>query len=177
MGVAPSGTCSARLVLMTPDQFLERLKKGPAPVYLFLGQESYQRERCRRALVEATLSPENRESGFIHHDLDQLSLTSAIDDARSLSLFVPERLIWLASAESALPRGDGEAEASELARYVDSPSPGTVVVVEASRYDFEGEDKARIERVQKFYSAIPAQVEFRQFSPEAARAMAQSFAK
>ncbi len=30
---------------MTPDQFIDRLKKGaPAPAYLFLGQEPYQRE-------------------------------------------------------------------------------------------------------------------------------------
>src|SRR5262249_45831433 len=33
------------------------------------------------------------------------------------------------------------------------------------------------ERVQKFYAAVPAQVEFRAFSPEAARGMAQKLAK
>ena len=41
---------------------------------------------------------------------------------------------------------------------------------EASRYDFEGEDRAKIERVQKFYSAIPEVVELRPYrsSPPAA---------
>jgi DNA polymerase-3 subunit delta len=162
---------------MTPEQFLDRIRKAAAPVYLFLGQESYQRERCRRALIEAVLSPECRESGFIRHDLEEISLAAAIDDARSLSLFAAERVIWLASAESALPRGDAGDPPPELAKYVQEPTPGTVVVVEASRYDFEGDDKAKLERVQKFYSVIPAQVEFRHYSPESARAIAQSLAR
>jgi DNA polymerase-3 subunit delta len=162
---------------MTPEQFLDRLKKAPAPIYLFIGQEAYQRERCRRALVENVLSPENRDSGFVRHDLGEISLATAIDDARSLSLFASERVVWLAGAEAALPRGDADVETLELAGYVQHPTPGTVVVVEASRYDFEGEDKSRLERVQKFYSAIPAQVEFHHYSPDTARSMAQALAK
>ena len=36
---------------MTPDQFLAKLKKdGPEPVYLFLGPDAFERDRCRRAL-------------------------------------------------------------------------------------------------------------------------------
>ena len=79
---------------MTPVQFLDRLKRnGPESVYLFIGPESYNRERCRRALMEAALPGEDRESGFIRHDLDQVSLAEAIDDARSLSLFASRRLV------------------------------------------------------------------------------------
>ena len=171
---------------MTPEQFLDRLKKsGPAPAYLFLGPEPYQRDRCRRALVDAMLPPEDRESGFTRHDLDQVSLAAALDDARSLSLFASRRVIWLASAEAALPRGkaaaDGdsgsEGDAAELAAYLQAPTPETVLVIEASRYDFEGEDKSRLERVQKFYSAVPAQVEFKPFSPDSARSITQRLAK
>ncbi len=174
---------------MTPEQFLDRLKKtGPAPAYLFLGPEPYQRDRCRRALIDAMLPPEDREQGFTRHDLDQISLAEALDDARSLSLFASRRVIWLASAEAALPRGKaaasddeesggGTGDTAELAAYLRAPTPDTVLVIEASRYDFEGEDKARLERVQKFYAAVPAQVEFKQFSPEAARGLAQTLAK
>ncbi len=167
---------------MTPEIFLDRLQKsGPAPAYLFLGSEAYQRERCRRSLLDAVLPPEDRDSGFTRHDLDVLPLAAALDDARSMSLFASQRVIWLGSAEAALPRGkaseEDEGAAAVLAAYLSSPTPGTVLVVEASRYDFDGEDKAKLERVQKFYSAIPNQVEFRAFSPEAARALAQKLAK
>lgn len=176
---------------MTPEQFLDRLKKqGPAPAYLFIGAEPYQRDRCRRALIDAVLPEEDRESGFTRHDLDQTTIASALDDARSLSLFASQRVIWIAGAELALPRGrkavaeDFEDDAPTaksddggLAAYLREPTPGTTIVIEASRYDFEGEDKAKLERVQKHFSAIEAQVEFRAFSPEAARAVAQVLAK
>src|SRR5271168_3676922 len=104
---------------MTPEQFLERLQKnGPAPAYLFLGPEPYQRERSRRALIDAVLPEEDRESGFTRHELDQIGLTAALDDARSMSLFSSKRLLWLAGAEAALPRGrsseeDGDGSAAE----------------------------------------------------------------
>jgi DNA polymerase-3 subunit delta len=57
-----------------------------------------------------------------------------------------------------------------------------VVVLESSRYGFDGDDKAKLERVQKYFaaassSAMLGQVEFRPFSPEAARSLAQTLAK
>ncbi len=175
---------------MTPEQFLDRVqKKGPEPVYLFLGPETYNRERCRRALIDkvlAGMSVDDRESAITRHELDQVSLTSALDDARSLSLFATRRVIWLARAESALPRarsadaedeGGSSGDATALAEYLRSPTPDTVVVFDAARFEFEGEDRARIERMQKFYSAIQAQVEFRPFTPEAARSLAQGLAR
>jgi DNA polymerase-3 subunit delta len=175
---------------MTPEQFLDRVsKKAPDSVYLFVGPESYNRERCRKALVDralAGLSEEEREGALTRHDLDQVPLTSALDDARSLSLFATRRLIWLARAESALPRGktveaeeEGNAggNAAALASYLRQPTPDTVVVFDCARFEFDGEDKARIERVQKFYAGVPAQVEFKPFSPEASRAHAQNLAR
>jgi len=177
---------------MTPDQFIASLQKnGPAPVYLFLGPEPHQRERCRAALLEAVLGndPEARENGFSRVDLDEVPLAAALDDARSLSLFAPRRVIWMGSAEAALPRGraaaddgTGAGDGGELAAYLREPTPDTVVVLESSRYGFDGDDKAKLERVQKYFAAAssPAmlgQVEFRPFSPEAARSLAQTLAK
>jgi DNA polymerase-3 subunit delta len=176
---------------MTPEQFLANLQKGKgiAPVYLFLGPEPYQRERCRRALLHAVLgdSPEDREAGFTRCDLDEVSLAAVLDGARSMSLFAARRVIWVGGAESALPRGrvlaeDQESAAEEagatgVAAYLREPTPETVIVFEASRYGFDGDDKVKLERVRKFYAAVDAQVEFRPFSPEAARSLAQTLAK
>jgi len=164
---------------MTPEIFFDRLQKsGPAPAYLFLGPEPYNRERARRALLDAVLAPEDRETGFTRHDLDQISLAEALDDARSLSLFASRRLIWLAGAEAAVPRTESEeADPGGLGAYLHDPVPGITLVLEVSRYEFDGEDKSKLERVQKFFSAVPSVVEFRPFSPEAARSAAQRFAK
>jgi DNA polymerase III subunit delta len=168
---------------LSPDQFLQRIQKSPpAPAYLFLGPEVYQLSACRRALVDKVLPPEDRENGLSRHDLEETTLAAVLDDARSLSLFAPNRVVWVSGAESALPRGravsDQEnAAAADLAAYLKHPTPGCVLVFEASRYDFEGEDRAKVERVQKFYAAIPEVVELRPYTLESARRLAQDLAK
>jgi DNA polymerase-3 subunit delta len=175
---------------MTPDQFLGHIRtQKPAAVYLFLGPEPYRRELCRRALVDKVLPAEEREEGFVRHDLDEKSLSEVLDDARSLSLFAPRRALWVSSAEAALPKGkaasgDDESgtEAAKsgtalLAAYLKDPTPDVTVVFDSSRHEFEGEDKPKIERVRKFYSAIPAVVEFPRFQPLEARQLARDLAR
>jgi DNA polymerase-3 subunit delta len=167
---------------LSPDQFLDRIRKSPpAPAYLFLGPEIYQRGRCRKVLLERALTPDDRENGLTQLDLEQTSLAAVLDDARSLSLFVPNRVVWVSGAEGVLPRGrsaqEENTDAEELAEYLRNPTPGTVLVFEASRYDFDGEDRAKLERVQKFYSRISEVIEFRPYSIESARRLAQDLAR
>jgi len=175
---------------MSPHQFLVHIRQEqPAPAYLFAGPEPYQREFCRKALLERVL-PEaaDREDGFIRHDLQEISLGAVIDDACSLSLFASQRLIWVRNAEAALPRTKAAAEESEetapagsdsavLAQYLKDPVPGVVLVFEAARYELEGEDKKKFERVRKFYAAVPVQVEFPPMTVPQARQFAEKLAR
>ena len=167
---------------MTPAQFLARAKRNEIPpVCLFLGLESYNRKRCREALLAARrgIEPE-------YFDASETPLAAIIDDARSMSLFASERLMLVIGSEAAMPRssrsaaavedddgeGDGPAAAASagpLEAYVKSPTPGVTLIFEATRWDFEGDDKAKSERARKFFGAIPDVVEFRRFSPDEAR--------
>jgi DNA polymerase-3 subunit delta len=170
---------------VTPAQLLARVKKNAAPqVALLLGPEAFQRTLIKRAL--AVQMPEGAVS---EHDLTQVSLAEVLDDARSLSLFAADRLIWVTNAEAALPRGraaaaeeDGEVEtggsgdAAALSAYLKDPTPGTVLVFEAIRYDFEGDDKRKLERVAKFYSAVSDVVELRRLAAHEARREAETLA-
>jgi DNA polymerase-3 subunit delta len=168
---------------MTPAQFLSRVKRGDIPaVCLFLGQEGYNRKRCREALVAAKQGVEPEQ-----YDASETSLAAIVDDARSMSLFVSERLIFVIGAETAMPRSARSAAADTeddeesaggssaasgddvLAAYVKSPTPGVTLVFEATRWDLDGEDKAKSDRARKFFSAIPDVVEFRRFSSDEAR--------
>jgi DNA polymerase-3 subunit delta len=171
---------------LNPEQFLSKISKQPlAPAYLFLGQEGYQRRVCKEALLERVLPGEARWSGLTQTDFENATLTEILDDARSLSLFSSDRVIWAASAELALPRRLAAAEsdeagassASELIAYLKAPTPGTVLVFESSRYDFSGDDRPKLERVEKFYSGVATVVEFRHFTPESSRFLAQNLAK
>jgi DNA polymerase-3 subunit delta len=73
--------------------------------------------------------------------------------------------------ESTGSSGTGASgDAAVVDAYVKSPTPGVTLVLEATRWDFEGDDKTKIERARKFYGAISAVVELRRFSPDDARA-------
>lgn len=169
---------------MTPAEFLNQLaRKGPPAVCLFLGAEAYQRDRCRRALVENFLPPELRETGFVRHDLDAVTLAQAVDDACSLSLFAPRRLIWVSSAELLLPRA-GKRSSEEpdagivlLERYAARPAPGVVLVLEASRFEYEGEGKKKLDRLGELLSFIRDQVIFARLGPGEAQRLAAELAR
>ena len=89
---------------MSPEQFLVKIaKQPPAPVYLFLGPEGYQRRICKDAILDKVLPGEERLEGLTQVELDETSLAAILDDARSLSLFASNRVIWIAGAEAALP--------------------------------------------------------------------------
>jgi DNA polymerase-3 subunit delta len=180
---------------MTPAQYIARLKRSEVPpVTLFLGQEGYERRRCRQALILATVGSD--QSAITQHDLSQSALAEVIDDARAMNLFVTRRLILATSAEAALPRTGGKAGSSDddddddapsksaggggfdaLAAYIKDPSPDITLVFEATRFDFEGDDKRKIDRVRKFFSAIPDVVEFKRHTPDEARQEAQAMVR
>lgn len=167
---------------MTPAQFLGRIKRNEIPpVCLFLGQEGYNRRRCREALRGAREGVEAE-----YYDASETSIAAIVDDARSMSLFVTERLIFVIGAEAAMPRSSRSAAAEEaseeaeesssgagsedvIASYVKSPTPGVTLVFEATRWDLDGEDKAKSDRARKFFGAIPDVVEFRRFTSDEAR--------
>jgi len=168
---------------MTPSQFLARLKKRDIPpAVLLLGPEAYERRRIKEACTIAF-----PEGTVAQHDLAEFSLAGILDDARALSLFASERLIWVVNAEAALPRGRSDEEESEsagsssdgaaLAAYLKDPTPGVAMVFEAIRFDFESDDKRKQDRVRKFYAAVPDVVELRRFASHEARAEAESLAR
>jgi DNA polymerase-3 subunit delta len=172
---------------MTPAQFQARIKKATVPpATLLLGTEAYERRRIKDALLASV-----PEGSVTQHDLSEVTLAEILDDARALSLFASERLIWVVNAELALPRGraaaadedsdgdgpSGAGDAAPLAAYLKDPTPGVTLIFEAIRYDFEGEDKRKQDRLRKFYAAIPDVVELHRYSVQDARAEAESLVR
>ena len=136
---------------MTPAQFLARMERRDiAPAYLFLGRRLPAR-RAREALQNAALGAGANESASREYDLAEISLAEVLDDARALSLFASERLIWLVERGSGAARAGGrrrrrrrrQRQRRSLAAYLKDPTPGVVLVFDAARFDFEGEDKTQ----------------------------------
>src|SRR5437879_11436133 len=136
---------------MTAAQFQARLKRAAPPVTLLLGPEAYQRRLIRETMLQP-MPPD----AIARHDLAEVTLAEVVDDARALSLFASERVIWVTNAELALPKGRaaagddddetgpaGAGGAEPLAAYIKDPTPGVSIVFEAIRFDFEGDDKRK----------------------------------
>ena len=172
---------------MTASQLLARAKKREIPpALLLLGPEAYERRRIKEGLMAAFA-----EGAVAQFDLAELAIAAVLDDARALSLFAADRLIWVVNAEAVLPKtaksseeddpeaesGGGSGDAALLAAYLKDPTPGVVLVIEASRFDFEGDDKRKQDRVKKFYSAVRDVVELRRFAAHEARAEGESLAR
>jgi DNA polymerase-3 subunit delta len=140
-------------------------------------------------LIDAIIPVADREHGITRYDLRESSLNGVVDDARSLSLFAADRVLVVANAEFALGRQkseeseDEDAETSgsggarSLDEYMKSPTPGVTLLFEAVRFDFEGEEKRRLERVRKFYGSVTDAVELRRHSIDEAGQEAQGLAK
>jgi DNA polymerase-3 subunit delta len=172
---------------MTPAQFLARMKKRElSPAYLFVGPEVYQRRACREALLEAALGDADRDNAVTRYDLNETELAEVIDDARSLSLFASDRVILVRNADGALPKArttdDSEddsprGQADLLAGYLRDASPGVVLAFDCERFDLDGDDKAKLDRVRKFYASIRDVVEMRRYSVEDAAAEVANLAR
>lgn len=171
---------------MTPGEFQTSLeKRGPSPVYLFLGPDHFTRRSARQSLLAAVLGAEasdEREAGIERLDLDESSIAGVIDNAAAMSLFAQRRVLWVSNAEAALPKRitakeEDDGPGAILAQYLRNPTPDTVIVFDCLRYGFDGDDKAKLDRVRKFYAAIPSVVEFAPFAPSDAARLARDLAK
>ncbi len=175
---------------MTPKQFLRQIEKPPLkPAYLLLGNELFYRDRCRRTLIRAALGDAAVEGGapegLVEIDLSEQPLSRLIDEARTLSLFASARVIVGSSAEAVLPRGAAVTKNSKaanefaaLAAYAGNPSPGVVLLLESTRYDWGNrDDKSRIDRVVRAFSKSVEIVELVRLTPSEALKMSTALAK
>ncbi len=168
---------------MQPRDLFAALDRGKvAPVYLFVGPDYYSRREAREAIIERVLGGDNRDRGLVRLDLEESSLAAVLDDAASLSLFAQDRVLWVSNAEAALPKRltakeEDDGPGAALAAYIRNPTPGTVILFDCLRYGLEGDDRAKLDRVRKFYSAVPAVVEFAPLSAGEAAALTREVAK
>ena len=172
---------------MTASQLIARAKKGEfPPAVLLLGPEAYEKRRIKETLTAAFA-----EGAVAQWDLAEVTLANVLDDARALSLFAADRLIWVVNAEAVLPKtakaaeedvsesepGSAGADAAPLVEYLKNPTPGVVLVFESVRFDFEGDDKRKADRVLKFYAAVRDVVELRRFAAHEARSEGERLAR
>jgi DNA polymerase III subunit delta len=133
---------------MKPEEFNKAVERGElAPLYLLCGDEPYLVERAVKKLLERAVDP-----GFRDFNLDIFYGNECKGDevftaAQTLPMFADRRVVLVKKG------GDLSAAAMEiLLAYIQDPSPGTCLVLQAEKVDgrkkFYAEFKKRGEMVE-----------------------------
>ena len=168
---------------LKPLSLIRQLRAGadPAPGYLFLGAEPFYRSRCRNAILAAALGDEPELTAIVEIDLDERPLSDLIEEAQTMSLFCAHRVVVGRNAEQAVPSTSGNTakHAKELVSdYFKDPSPGTVVLIEVTKFDSrERDEKRRLARAAEFFDAVPAKVPLNALTDAEAQNVGKHLAK
>jgi DNA polymerase III delta subunit len=117
---------------------LERLAKGQAmPGILLLGQESYLRDLCRKAIIEAVVPENAREWGVARCDASEEDASAILALAATPSLLAPRQVVFVRGIEAWEKLGEKARDAvlADLAAYFARPSASSMLVLEAESLD------------------------------------------
>jgi DNA polymerase III subunit delta len=123
---------------LSAEQLAARLAQGkPVAAVLLLGSDSFLRESCREQIIEAMVEPAARQWAVQHYSGAEDELEAVVGRARMMPMLAPRQVIVYSELESIEPTGDSKRDdpAEILREYLESPSPFTVLVLEASKLD------------------------------------------
>ena len=121
---------------MTPDELVAELKtRGPRPVYLLLGEERYELNRCVSALreyFEADAVAGLNEDDFHASEVSAKTVESA---ARTMPMMASRRWVMVRDVERWEAKGGSAAKADLdlLGAYSESPAPECLLVITAAK--------------------------------------------
>jgi DNA polymerase-3 subunit delta len=121
-----------------PEELLALLKKAkPVPALLLLGDETYLRDRCRAALIDAYVSEAARTWAVSRFSADRGEVQSAMDQAQTLPMLSPQQVVFLEEAEAIEEFNEKKREdaVKQLEAYLADPASFTVLVMEAAHLD------------------------------------------
>ncbi|HEY4046459.1 MAG TPA: DNA polymerase III subunit delta [Acidobacteriaceae bacterium] len=129
-----------------------RLKPG----YVFVGDEIFLYERCRRAVIGAFIEPSFRDFSLSDLDLAETNVFEILDRARTPSLMAPFQLIFVKNVKTLYTRGAKKEEFAALDAYFRSPNPQAIVLFVADHLHLPADlrrmdmqDKERYERIRE----------------------------
>jgi DNA polymerase-3 subunit delta len=120
------------------QELLARLNRAkPIPALLLLGDETFLRDSCRAALIDAYVNEAARTWAVSRYSAERGELQSALDQAQTLPMLSPQQVVFLQEAEAiegfAEKRRDDAVK--QLEGYLEDPAGFTVLVIEAAHLD------------------------------------------
>jgi DNA polymerase III subunit delta len=126
------------------------------PAYVFIGDEVFFRDRCRRALLEHLVPADLREFSLYDLDLAEVSLAEVLDRAQTPSLMAPFQVFFIRGVKTLYGRGSHEDELKAIEKYVKNPNPAAVLIFIADHIGIPADvrrmelaDRDRYERIRE----------------------------
>jgi len=120
------------------EELLGRLKKGkPIPAILLLGDETYLRDSCRAALIDAYVNEAARTWAVSRFSAERGDVQSALDQAQTLPMLSPQQVVFLEESEAIEEFSEKKRDdaVKQLESYLSDPASFTVLVIEAAHLD------------------------------------------
>lgn len=120
------------------DKLIERLINGkPVPAIVLLGTDSYLREMCRAKIIEACVREAARDWAVARMSAPEAGWDEILRRAQMLPMLSPRQVIVVSDAESVEKLSDKARDEVllSLEKYLNSPAPFTVLLLEAGALD------------------------------------------
>lgn len=122
----------------SPEKLLERLVHGkPIAAVVLLGTDLYLREMCRNRIIDALVPEGMRDWAVARLSARDSGWDEILGRAQTLPMLAPRQVVIVEGAESIEKLGEKSRDEilEALEKYLASPAPFTVLVIEAAGLD------------------------------------------
>jgi DNA polymerase-3 subunit delta len=139
------------------DRFLSDVQaRRLRPAYVFVGDESFFRRRCREAILEHLVPPELRDFSVFDFDLGETELAEILDRARTPSLMAPFQVFFIRGVKALFGRGSHEEKLAAIEEYCLDSNPDALLIFVADHISIPADirkmemtDKERYQRIRE----------------------------
>ncbi len=149
------------------DRFVSEVEAHKLrPAYVFVGDETFFRKRCREAIFEHLVPTDLRDFSLFDFDLSETELAEVLDRARTPSLMAPFQVFFVRGVKTLFGRGSHDEKLAAIEAYCKDPNPDAVLIFVADHISIPADarrmdmtDKERYERIRETMGGYCAIVE------------------
>ena len=139
------------------DRFLSEVEaRTLRPAYVFVGDETFFRRRCREAILKHLVPEDLRDFSLFEFDLAETGLAEILDRARTPSLMAPFQVFFVRGVKALFGRGSNEEKLAAIEDYCKDPNPDALLIFVADHISIPADarrmeltDKERYERIRE----------------------------